>query len=100
MYTGLYCVSSDQETVSALITSLCRGIDHKINLMTKDQIHDVRGFLCDLIDTQRIYPMLLQIFCGTSGRVDLVAERFKALCNTNGLRLCLLYTSPSPRDTR
>ena len=60
--------------------------------MTKDQIHDIRGFLCDLIDTQRIHPMLLQIFCGASGRVDLVAERFKALCNTNGLRLVrILY---------
>ena len=48
--TGFDRCTTDQEAVSRLIPSLGRCINDKVNLMSKDQIHNSRGFLGDLVD--------------------------------------------------
>ena len=50
-------ISSDYETVTALIRTLRRDIDNQIDLMSQNQIQQVRGLLFQLSYCQRLYSM-------------------------------------------
>ena len=45
VHAGLDRISADQSRRASCLHCPVSSIDHKINLMTKDQIHDIRGFL-------------------------------------------------------
>ena len=59
MHTCLDGVTADDKSVAASLCALLRNVDDQIDLMTQDQVHDVRGFLLKLAHGQGLHAVLI-----------------------------------------
>ena len=67
------------------------NVDDKINLMSKQKIHQCRRFLLNLIDADDIHAGFFQRLLGSSCCINFIAKCFKTFCYRNGI--CFILVS-------
>ena len=71
----------------ASLCALCRDIDDKVDLMSKDQVKKVRRLLLDLSYRNDLYAVLIEILCGSCGTEDTVTLCLESRSNVEHLFL-------------
>ena len=75
----LNCITTDDETIFLMLNTLWRCIDDNIDLVAKDQVHQVRRRLLQFIGACYLDSVLSQDICCTScceDTVSLSSKRF------------------------
>ena len=70
-----------------MLDTLRRCIDNEIDLMSEDQIHQIRRLTFDLIDLVRMNTVLLQRPGRAARRENTVADRLKAAGDVKHFKL-------------
>lgn len=81
--------TADEESIVRMLT-LFWNVNDKVNLMSKQKVHQCRRFLLDLIDADDIHAGFFQRLLGSSCCINFIAKCFKTFCYRNGIRFILV----------
>jgi hypothetical protein len=91
--TCLDGITTDHETIFLMLNTLWRCVDNNIDLVAKDQVHQVRRRLLQLVGTCYLDSVLSQYACSTSCCKDTVALSLETFCDRNDILFILIFYS-------
>ena len=86
----LDCASANHKSILRVLYSLWRCIDNQIDLVSKDQIHQVRRRLLQLVCTCYLDSVLSQDVCSTSCCKDTVSLSLETFCDRDDILFILI----------
>src|SRR5699024_5973777 len=83
-------IAADDESVLGVFRSLCRDANDKVDLVSQDQVKEVRRLLLDLADWSCLHARRVQRARCSAGGEDVVADGLEPASDLHCLRLVLV----------